>query len=204
MIFIPLLKPASFGGEDLYETAVIYFMWTHDWLNKVTVYVHNFNHTLALLSHCPTFFVSVWSFWIEANRQVVFIVCIAVRNSIIKRVWFGIPFTGLTLSHYCDCPKPCHGFLSAYFMLLLCVEWFEVRDDCSLVNIGELSLFNLSFHNILLLNGKRYMYTHLVWFVFIVFNATFSNISAISWRPVLVVEKVGVPGENHQPWASNW
>ena len=32
---------------------------------------------------------------------------------------------------------------------------------------------------------------------FIVFNATFSNISAISWRPVLVVEESGVPGENH-------
>jgi hypothetical protein len=28
-------------------------------------------------------------------------------------------------------------------------------------------------------------------------NATFSNISAISWRPVLVVEEVRVPGENH-------
>jgi hypothetical protein len=30
------------------------------------------------------------------------------------------------------------------------------------------------------------------------FNATFCNISAISWRPVLVVEEAGVPGENHQ------
>jgi hypothetical protein len=28
-------------------------------------------------------------------------------------------------------------------------------------------------------------------------NATFSNISVISWRPVLVVEEAGVPGENH-------
>jgi hypothetical protein len=27
-----------------------------------------------------------------------------------------------------------------------------------------------------------------------VFNATFSNISAISWRPVLVVEEAGVTG----------
>jgi len=27
--------------------------------------------------------------------------------------------------------------------------------------------------------------------------------SAISWRPVLVVEEAGVPGENHRPWASN-
>jgi len=30
-----------------------------------------------------------------------------------------------------------------------------------------------------------------------VFNATFSNISAISWRLLLVVEEAGVPGENH-------
>jgi hypothetical protein len=36
------------------------------------------------------------------------------------------------------------------------------------------------------------------------FNATFSNISAISWRPVLVVEEARVPRQNHQPWASNW
>jgi len=41
------------------------------------------------------------------------------------------------------------------------------------------------------------------WFDFWCFNATFSNISAISWRPVLVVEEAGVPGENHRPWASN-
>jgi len=34
-----------------------------------------------------------------------------------------------------------------------------------------------------------------------VFNATFNNISAISWLPVLVVEEAG---ENHRPWASNW
>ena len=31
-----------------------------------------------------------------------------------------------------------------------------------------------------------------------------SNISAISWRPVLVVEEAGVPGEKHLPWTSNW
>ena len=39
---------------------------------------------------------------------------------------------------------------------------------------------------------------------FFVFNASFSNISAISWPPVLVVEETGIPGENHRPWASNW
>jgi len=34
---------------------------------------------------------------------------------------------------------------------------------------------------------------------FLVFNATFSN---ISWRPVLVVEEAGVPGENHHGQAT--
>jgi hypothetical protein len=37
-----------------------------------------------------------------------------------------------------------------------------------------------------------------------VLNATFSNISTISWGPVLVLKEAGVPGENHRPWASNW
>jgi hypothetical protein len=29
------------------------------------------------------------------------------------------------------------------------------------------------------------------------------HISAISWRPALVVEEAGLPGENHRQWASN-
>ena len=47
-------------------------------------------------------------------------------------------------------------------------------------------------------------YTCRFHFDFWCFNATFNNISAISWRPVLVVEEAGVPGENHRPWTSNW
>ena len=35
----------------------------------------------------------------------------------------------------------------------------------------------------------------LVWFM--VFYATFNNISVISWRSVLMVEETGGPGENH-------
>ena len=37
-----------------------------------------------------------------------------------------------------------------------------------------------------------------------VFNATFSNLSVISWRSVLWVEETAVPGENHRPAASHW
>ena len=37
-----------------------------------------------------------------------------------------------------------------------------------------------------------------------VFNVTFNNISVISWRPVLLVEETGVPGDNHRLVASHW
>jgi hypothetical protein len=36
-----------------------------------------------------------------------------------------------------------------------------------------------------------------------VFNATFINISAISWPSVLLVDETRVPGENHGPVASH-
>ena len=39
---------------------------------------------------------------------------------------------------------------------------------------------------------------------FMVLNATFNNISVISWRSVLLVEETGVPGENDRPVASHW
>jgi len=53
---------------------------------------------------------------------------------------------------------------------------------------------------------SEYQRLNMFWLVgwFRVFNATFNNISAISWRSVLLVEQTGVPGENHQPVASHW
>ena len=37
-----------------------------------------------------------------------------------------------------------------------------------------------------------------------VFNATFNNISVISWRSILLVEETRVSWENHRPVASLW
>jgi hypothetical protein len=37
-----------------------------------------------------------------------------------------------------------------------------------------------------------------------VFNATFNNISVISWRSVLLVEEIAVPGGNHSRVTSHW
>jgi len=41
----------------------------------------------------------------------------------------------------------------------------------------------------------------LIWFM--VFNATFNNISVISGRSVLLVEETGVHRENHRPVVSH-
>ena len=54
---------------------------------------------------------------------------------------------------------------------------------------------------------SKIMYVHtscfiLVWFM--VFNATFNNISVISWRSVLLVEGTGVHEEHHTPVTSQW
>ena len=50
----------------------------------------------------------------------------------------------------------------------------------------------------------KYSNEDLIWFIVVNITFCFSNISAISWGPVLVVEEAGVPGENHRSWASNW
>ena len=50
-----------------------------------------------------------------------------------------------------------------------------------------------------LYNDSLYCSNGLVWFM--VFNATFNNISVISWRSAGLVEE---PTENHQPAASHW
>ena len=44
----------------------------------------------------------------------------------------------------------------------------------------------------------------MIWFWFMLFNATFNNISVISWRSVLLVEETGGLWENHWPVASHW
>jgi len=36
------------------------------------------------------------------------------------------------------------------------------------------------------------------------FNATFDNISAISWQSVLLMEETRVPGENYRFLTSHW
>ena len=58
-----------------------------------------------------------------------------------------------------------------------------------------------AFINIRFKGQANYLYTG--WFRFMMFNATFNNISVTSWRSALLVEETGLPGENHIPVASH-
>jgi hypothetical protein len=37
------------------------------------------------------------------------------------------------------------------------------------------------------------------WDLFMVFNATIINISAILWQSILLMDETGIPGEIHRP-----
>jgi hypothetical protein len=42
------------------------------------------------------------------------------------------------------------------------------------------------------------------WVKIMVFIATFNIISVISWQSVLLVEEIGLQGENYRPVSSHW
>ena len=66
--------------------------------------------------------------------------------------------------------------------------------------VYKCSLKSSTIRNILCSSGDFHSGTDL-WFM--VSNATFNNASVISWRSVLLVEEIGVPGENHRPVATH-
>jgi hypothetical protein len=70
----------------------------------------------------------------------------------------------------------------------ICVFTFQIcLDEAQMVESASTKV-NMELHR-------------LVWFM--VFNATFNNISVISWQSVLLVEETGIPRENHRPVASH-
>jgi hypothetical protein len=69
--------------------------------------------------------------------------------------------------------------------------------------IVPLSLLRFCKHFWSMGRSNKLLYQKIPFF-FVVFNATFNNISILSWRSVLLVEETRVPRENHRPVASHW
>ena len=69
------------------------------------------------------------------------------------------------------------------------------------MNITAYALSNLKpgiFNNYIRMYNV-YIRKYFVFVMVMVFNATFNNISVISWWSVLLVEETGVLRENHRP-----
>jgi len=72
--------------------------------------------------HWPCDSDSIWSFWMEANLCRFFLmliyICIAIGDplTMYQEGKVGISLIGLTLPHYCACPKPWHGFPTSYVL----------------------------------------------------------------------------------------
>ena len=75
-----------------------------------------------------------------------------------------------------------------------CVFIFLIISDkntnVDFIKVKNINSINLNLDFLI----KEHSNIMILWVLFLVFNTTFSNISAISWRPVLVVEEAGVPG----------
>ena len=67
---------------------------------------------------------------------------------------------------------------------------------CPLWAVALYIQVTIYYMNYSLMEKVKLSFIGLVWFM--VFNATFSNISLISWLLVLLVEETGVCGENHR------
>ena len=111
----------------------------------------------------------------------------------------------------CVCILPCPGAYNAvktyghkgllHKLKSICIDekllkWFE---SYRLTTRRQQDVINEKISDTSLTNERKYS----LWLI--AYNATLNNISVISWRSVLVllVEEIGVPGENHRPTESH-
>ena len=84
--------------------------------------------------------VSVMNFGGICWFLLLFYICIAVGDPIIKRERVGIPVPGLTSPHFCVCPKPGHGFPTSYmYRTMSC----SVSELVVLMILGELLIITV-------------------------------------------------------------
>ena len=117
------------------------------------------------------------------------------------------PSPPLLRKSYCFCPSVCHNSL---YMLFLIFKWEFIKMLLSclfLVYWYSSMILDYFLWSFWLLSIVLWLWIFLqhIWGVRVmVFNATFNNISVISWWSVLLVEETVVPRENHRPVVSHW
>ena len=110
--------------------------------------------------------------------------------------------------HICS-PSKRHMYSRRHFQTEVCIyiplvspqikqkkkQWKEFQRTVELNSYS----FKCNMHKCM-----QFIISWLIGFRFMVFNATFNNISVISWWSVLLVRETGAPKENPRPVASHW
>ena len=65
----------------------------------------------------------------------------------------------------------------------------------------QIKVLSMCEKNYSVLIRVPFLFQYRFWFM--VFNATFNNISVISWGSILLMEETGIPRENHRPVTSH-
>jgi len=94
------------------------------------------------------------------------------------------------------------------FFCLRQSEYPETITNLPVLHVTD-KLYKIKLHLVLLVTCRNWndnlsCDSNRLWVRVMVFNATFNNISVISWRSVLLVEETGVLRENHRPASSHW
>jgi hypothetical protein len=154
-----------------------------------------------------------------------------VKNGrLLTRHWNRIPFTNSCV-HRRFFGRICvgHTFSFLCFVLVLfhvCSKLPVSLDYPYLIAASSFSNLYLLIHNYSTVDNHTYHYRFICFFLsfwgsysffklgpitrdyymfrFMVCNASFNNISVISWRSVLLVDKTELPGENLRPAVSHW
>jgi len=87
-----------------------------------------------------------------------------------------------------------------YTLMSVCTDQYDEQRNCSHHTCRP----SITYISNILSYPTSSPLSAMVSFRFVEFNATFNNISVISWRSVLLVEETRVPGENNRPVSSHW
>ena len=125
--------------------------------------------------------------WVSYLNYAVHIYC--------KLTLYGYILADYLYAHKSSKDVPCKG-IGAWFKTQI------VRLDSTLIptKVSAKIWYTIYLQSMSSRQTVRFDWLFDVW----CFNANFNNISAIPWRPVLVVVGAAVPGKKHRPWASNW
>ena len=127
-----------------------------------------------------------WAVWFQLSKWFQ-------RRSVLKHFSHRVQLTGPVNDNI--------NMDSTITVWTLVVNWLLAK---KIGSVGERPLLWVRHHRLAGLYNKRTKKSLKISVVVMMFNATFNNISVISWQSVLLVEETGVTRRKSLTFASHW